>query len=141
MRESTLAMINKIHNELIKREYVKVHDLCKLTRLKPCSVYRLIRIMRLEGIGIFPTRKGYILSEYASKQDDVHFIRRCYGRRTADIIAIKSSEKHIKKRWKALSDKNNIIPVLNHLTVQISQPKLAEQGVKYLLSYINSKGN
>lgn len=140
MQDKTVAMLNKVHMYLIKHKYVTADDLKKITKLKSGSIYRLIKFMRLKGIGIYATIKGYVLSEFADKRDDVHFIRRINGRRTGDIIAVKSAEKDILHRWNGIQDKNSIVPVLSNLTIQIEKPEKADEGMKYLLTYINGKG-
>ena len=82
-------------------------------------VYTLVRKLREEGVGIIATRKGYILSEYAHKKDDVHFLRAINGRRTSDFIAMKAAMPDIKKRWRG--DKQNA------LLLTMSQPLLSDK--------------
>jgi DNA-binding transcriptional regulator GbsR (MarR family) len=92
------------------------------------AVYSSIRKMRLSNIGILTTNKGYILSEFATKTDDVNFMRRLYGRRTSDYIALKAAEPHIAKRWSA--NPAELKSMMQPLMVDLSSSK----GMKFLLS-------
>lgn len=136
MRQKTIEMLKKVSYELTKREYVTAQDLQQITGLKNYSIYRIIKFMRLEGIGIIATKKGYILSKYAKQKDDVTFIRRLYGRRTSDLIALRAAESDIQKRWKNDKiDSQNMDGVLSYLHPKsIAIEKKAEDGMKYLLT-------
>lgn len=141
IREKTKIMIGKVHGLLKDNDYLTADDIQKACRLSRWSVYQIIRHLRLDGIGIIPTKKGYILSEFARKNDDVHFMRRCFGRRTSDLIALSAAEQDITKRWRAVEDKNNINQVFKYLAINPNNTKRAENGLKYLLSHVNGKGN
>lgn len=141
MRDKTVIMLNKIKQALITNEYLTAQEIAKLCHFSTQSAYRAIKLLRLQGIGIIPTVKGYVLSEYAKKKDDVHFIRRCFGRRTSDLLAIKTAESDIKKRWKAVNDKVNIKGALTFLKTDLVSPDQAKNNVKYLLSSVNGKGS
>ena len=141
MREKTALMVKKVHDLLLNNEYMTAIDIAKACHLKRWSVYAIIRYLRIEGIGIIPTKAGYILSEFAKKRDDVGFIRRCFGRRTSDLISLHSAEKDISKRWNAVEDKNNINQVFRYLSLNPTNEKKATQGIKYLLTSVNKKGN
>lgn len=137
MRQKTALMIKKVHDLLKENEYLTTDELCKKCHLKRWSIYQIIRYLRLESIGVIPTRKGYILSEFAKKNDDVHFMRRCFGRRTSDLIALSAAEPDITKRWKGIEDKNNITQVFKYLAIHPSNTNQAQKGIKYLLESIN----
>lgn len=141
MREKTKLMIKKVHDLLINNNYLTTNDLSKSCHLSRYTIYRIIRQLRLEGVGIIPTKNGYVLSESAQKSDDVGFIRRCFGRRTSDLIALHAAEKDISKRWKGVEDKNNINQVFKYLSLNPTNEKKAENGLKYMLTHINNKGN
>lgn len=65
------------------------------------TVYRLIRILRLNGVAVYSrSRHGYVLAEYASKQDDTNFLRRANGAVSNWRIQAGQAEQHIRKRWK-----------------------------------------
>lgn len=78
-----------------------------------CSVYRIysaIKAMR-QGhnkqapVGIHAVKKGYVLSDYAVKNDDVELFRRLNGARTSIYMIAASSAPHIQKRWNTIEDK------------------------------------
>jgi biotin operon repressor len=100
-------------------------------------VYQSIRALRVKGVGVHVTKDGYILSEFASKSQDVNFLRRLNGRRTSDIIAIQASERHIKHRWNTVEDKRNIQLILSPLNGSVVA---AQRGLKILLTKSNSLG-
>jgi Lhr-like helicase len=140
MRERTKMMIKKVHDLLLQNEYITSYDLAKKCHLHPWSIRRIIKYLRIEGIGIITTSKGYILAEYAKQMDDVTFVRRIMGRRASDTISIQSARRHIQKRWRSVEGKNNINNVLNFLS-PINNDTKAETSLKYLLTYVNSKGS
>lgn len=137
MKEKTAMMIKKVHTLLKENEYLTTEYLCKNCRLGKWSIYNIIRYLRISGVGVLPTKKGYILAEFAKKRDDVHFMRRCFGRRTSDLIAMRAAEPHIIKRWNGIEDKNNVTQVLKYLAIHPSNENRAQKGVKYLLESIN----
>ena len=80
-------------------------DLAKKCGLKVSSIYRIIRIIRKNHIGIIPTKNGYLLAEHAEKKDDVFFLRKLNGRRASDYIALNNCIDEIQKRWKGIEQK------------------------------------
>lgn len=129
MKSKINEMIKKVHTALIENQYCKAKQLAELCHLKPSSIYRIIRMMRIEGIGVLPTKNGYILSEFATKRDDVGFIRRCYGRRAGDFLAISAARKHINSRWRSVTDTAALKTLLEPLVVDL----LNSKGNKLLL--------
>lgn len=103
------------------KEYVHAKDLSKELSLCVGSVCRIIREIRTGGIGVHTTPKGYILSEFAEKRDDVHFLRRLNGRRASDFISLRASEPEIRHRWTSIEDRAD----LKHITA----PLRADPGV------------
>lgn len=136
MRPKTKEMIKKVSQALTEENYLSADQLAELCHLRPCSIYRIIRIMRLEGIGVLPTKRGYVLAESASQQDDVHFIRTCYGKRASDVIAIQAALPYFEKRWKSVQDRNALKSLLGPISMNVTRTK----GMKILLTYKNSKG-
>ena len=109
MRSKTVEMIGKIKSLLTEETgYLTAKQLGKKCNLCPGSIHRIIKIMRESGTGVIPTKVGYILSEFATKSDDVGFVRRLNGRRTSDFFSFKSAEPDIRKRWNSLEDKKVI---------------------------------
>lgn len=141
MRKKTEMMMGKVKDLLIKNNYIHAYDLAQKCKLSPQSIYHIIRKLRLQGIGIIPTKKGYILSEFAQKSDDVGFMRRCFGRRTSDIIALGAIEKDVRLRWNNVEDKTNINNIFKYLSIKPTNAEKAKTGIKYLLSSVNGKGN
>lgn len=141
MHKKTEMMMGKVKDLLIKNNYIHAYELAQKCKLGTGSIYRIIRNLRLEGIGIIPTKKGYILSEFAQKSDDVGFMRRCFGRRTSDVIALGAIEKDVRLRWNSVEDKNNINNIFKYLSIKPANTEKAKTGIKYLLSSVNGKGN
>ena len=133
MRSSTVEMMKKVKNLLIESLiYLSAQDIAERCNLSVASIYRIIRLLREEGTGIHATPQGYILSEFAEKKDDTHFMRRLNGRRTSDLIAIQSAAPHIKKRWRGLEDKQNIGIIIAPLNIDRGLLDAGLQSIKAL---------
>lgn len=130
MRFRAVDFVKKVHTALLENNYQTADELAEKCYLKRSTIYRVIRLLRIENIGVISTKKGYILSEFAKKSDDVGFIRRCYGRRASDFIAIQAALKDINSRWNSISDKKIMSIMLHPLSTNISKT----QGMKALLS-------
>lgn len=141
MQKKTEMMVNKVKDLLIKNNYISASEIAKHCGLSTISIYRIIRYIKLEGIGVIPTKKGYVLSEFAQKSDDVGFIRRCLGRRTSDIISLGAMEKDIRIRWSSVEDKNNLNNIFKYLSIKPTNADEATKSMKYMLTHINGKGN
>jgi biotin operon repressor len=141
MQKKTEEMIEKVKDLLIKNNYISASDLAQKCHLSVYSIYKIIRFIRLDGIGVTPTQKGYVLSEFAQKSDDVGFMRRCFGRRTSDIISLSAMEKDIRSRWSAVEEKNNLTNVFKYLSINPTNTGKAQKSIKYMLSHVNGKGN
>lgn len=141
MQKKTELMMNKVQDLLIKNNYISSYELAKKCRLSITSIYRMIRNLRLKGIGVIPTRNGYILSEFAKKSDDVGFIRRCLGRRSSDIIALGAMEADLNNRWNSVEDKKNINNIFRYLSIKPTNTEKITSSIKYMLTHVNGKGN
>jgi len=130
MKAKTAEMLSRVQKLLVDNEYQGAKDIAEKCHLKPTSVFRMIRIMRLNGIGVLTTNKGYVLSEYAKKTDDVNYLRRLYGRRTSDFIGLKAAENDIRKRWNSIVEKQQLSLIFRPLNVDIGNT----QGMKILLT-------
>lgn len=128
----TLDMVEKVKKILIENEHVSADVLASKCNMSVQSIYRIIRVMRLQGVGVLVTPNGYILSKYATKKDDVHFLRRLNGRRTSDIIALKAAEPDIKKRWNAIPDKKALSLIVGPLHTDIGALNLGLETLKKL---------
>lgn len=137
MRNSTKEMFEKVKIYLLEHNYATASQIAEHCNLSDASVYRIIRMMRLDNIGVLVTPHGYILSEFAKKNDDVHFLRRLNGRRASDIIALTAAERHIRERWNAVSDRR----ALNLITAPLRTDLAAvNNGLKILRRLGNKKG-
>jgi DNA-binding CsgD family transcriptional regulator len=100
MRKKLTDMADKVVTLLTENQYMTTREIADKTHLSVNSVRVIIKHLRSQ-VGIISSRKGHILAEYASVQDDVEFLRRLNGRRASDVMAISGVRKHIEKRWKA----------------------------------------
>jgi biotin operon repressor len=130
MKKRPMERIKNIKDLLTDNHYCSAKDLASKCRLTPSAIYQLIRRMRIVGIGIMTTNKGYILSKYASKKDDVNYLRRLYGRRTSDFISIRAAENDIRSRWNTIQDSRNLKLLIQPLSVDLSKSK----GMQILLT-------
>lgn len=130
LREGTKEHMERVCKFLTEHEYCTSSFLAKKCQISKPSVYRVIRLLRMDGIGIIPTSRGYVLSKYASKNDDVGFMRRLNGRRTSDYIALNAAEKHIKRRWKSVSDRRSVNLIMRPLSSDLG---ILKKGASILL--------
>jgi biotin operon repressor len=128
-KELELRM-KRIEEILTENEYQSAEKLSDKTGLEISMIYVMIRKMRIAGIGILTTNRGYVLSAYAKKVDDVNFLRRLYGRRTSDFIAISAAEPDIKKRWSTQGEKESLRLMLSPMTEDVSKTR----GMRVLLA-------
>jgi biotin operon repressor len=111
-------------------EHVHAGTLAEKLGMSLSGVFCMIRNMRWDGIGVHTTHKGYILSEFAKKPDDVNFMRRLNGRRTSDYMALRAAEPEMRKRWTSVEDKNSFRLITAPLNVEI---KTLNNGGRLLL--------
>jgi hypothetical protein len=123
-------MFKRIKDELTDHHYQTASTLAKKTGLSTNTIYRIIRQMRLDNIGVMPTHHGYVLSEFALKKDDVHLVRRLYGRRTGDFITMKSCEKDIRHRWNSVEERKLLQSMISPFSADLS----SSQGMRALLT-------
>ena len=137
MRPKTHEMINRVKKELQDNEYMSAKQIAECIGLRVGSACRIIRLIRMQGIGVHTTKDGYILSSRARKTDDVGFLRRLNGRRTSDVIALTASEGSIKSRWNSVKDKRQLNLIVGPLA---GNPARLQKGLKALISRVNGKG-
>ena len=132
MRPKTEEMVRKAHDFMLSStHHVRAKDIAKYCHISTTAVYRIIKLLRLNNVGILPVHKGYILSECATKIDDVEFLRRANGRRTSDFLSVKAAEKDILQRWNSISDRRDMKLILSPLTSSVN---VLRRGMKILLS-------
>jgi biotin operon repressor len=102
-------MMRKVKGLLTESDgYLSATDLSKKCKMSKQSVYNMIRNLRLGGVGIIPGVSGYVLSEYAKKNDDVYFLRRLHGQRTGAFIALRAAEPDIRNRWRGVTARDEL---------------------------------
>jgi DNA-binding CsgD family transcriptional regulator len=101
MRKKLTDMADKVVTLLTENQYMTTREIADKTHLSVNSVRVIIKHLRSQ-VGIISSRKGHILAEYASVQDDVEFLRRLNGRRASDVMSLEGVRRHIEKRWKTL---------------------------------------
>jgi len=136
MKPRILEYVAKVRTLLLENEYQTAPQLAEQCHIKPSSIYKLIKYMRLNNIGILSVNKGYVLSKHANKSDDLNFIRRLYGVRASQFIAIEAAKKDINLRWNSVSDQSQLKLLLSPLSVNIGNSR----GMQILLTKKNSKG-
>jgi biotin operon repressor len=134
MRVKAKEMMKKALTILREEEYTPAKVMGEKLHLSESAVYRLIRLFRADGVGIHTTPKGYILSEFARKPDDVHFLRRLNGRRASDFIALRAAEPDIRHRWSSVEDRRDLKLITAPLHVDLED---VTRGMKILLDTKN----
>lgn len=116
MRPKTKEMLNKAAHILSEGMPVPGKTLATKCGLKVNSAYRIIRLLREGGMGIIPTKQGYLMADHAEKKDDVYFLRCLNGRRTSDYIALNGCINSMRKRWKGI-EQNQLKQILQPFNV------------------------
>lgn len=150
MRARTKDMMKKVHDRLINVtksdkkdpdtnvQYVNMDSLVSTTSLSKASIYRVMRLLREEGIGIYHrVGFGYVLAEFAGQKDDVHTMRRIHGRRTSDMISLHAAQQWMRGRWKTDWERRQLAQAIRPL---LPQPQLLENSMTVLLRVGNSLG-
>lgn len=120
MKNKTKNLIPLIKTLLTdNNEYIPAEKIAQRFKISKVMVYKVIRLLRESGIGVLSCPQGYILSEFAKKKDDVHFLRRLHGRRTSDHIALYAAFPHIKKRWSTISEQKRLKLLTGPLQVNV----------------------
>ena len=138
MKMSKSDLVKKVHYLLISTTdcmtAAMLADNCK------SSIYRIYSAIRAlkEGeknrlpIGIHSIRNGYILSEYASKQNDVELMRKLNGARTSIYITANAASPHIRNRWSSIEDKK-VFELIMKPFMSNTDSSILQQGAKILL--------
>lgn len=135
LRKSTAETVERLKKYLQSNAYVSALTVAVDLKVKPSAVYRAVRILRTQGVGIHPSQTGYVLSEIATKKDDVGLLRRVNGRRTSDYITISAAMPHIEKRWHSFPDKTHLRIALGGL---LPSSKVLSKGCQ-VLNLLNKK--
>ena len=108
MRHKTEVLAKLVNDYLVSCDTgrASAKKLSEKFKVSVSRIYMIIRVLREKGTGVLPSRKGYILSEFATKKDDVHFFRMISGRRVSDYMAVTAAAPDIRKRWNTVEDRN-----------------------------------
>ena len=120
MKSKRNEMRAKALSILKDKEYIHADMLAEKLNMSKSGVFLLIRKFRTDGVGIHTTPKGYVLSEFAKKIDDVHFMRRLNGRRASDYIALAAAEPEIRRRWSSVEDRRNLKLITGPIRVELN---------------------
>lgn len=137
IRGRSREIIPKIHSLLTDNATLRAKDLAKGCHATVAQVYQAVRLMREDSTGVMPVKGGYVLSKYATKKQDVEFMRRMNGRRTSDTISVLAAKPDIKKRWKTFEDRRAFLSITGPLTPNL---KTLESGTDILLKYSGKMG-
>jgi biotin operon repressor len=120
----------QIQGLLKDRTYLHAKEIAEVVEVPITRVYSAIKQMRIRGIGVMTVNKGYVLSNKATKRDDINFTRRLYGRRASDLLAVMVCKDDIQKRWNTPRDRAMLQKITSPLLVNLSNSK----GMQVLLT-------
>jgi biotin operon repressor len=129
--------MEKVRKLLIENSHMKVAELQAKTRLSKASIYLMIKRLNEQGTGVYPTKKGYILAEYAEQCDDVHFLRKINGYHASACMRLHASIEHINKRWKSEHNQQLLMNMVRPL--QTSKSAL-ESSRRAIIQSVNQFG-
>ena len=98
MRQRTVEMLTKAHAIIQEGIPIRGKELAKLCGMKPSAGCRLVRLLREGGVGIQPTKIGYVMPDNATIKDDLYVLRKVNGRRAADFLMLQGIVGEMKKR-------------------------------------------
>jgi len=118
----------------------KIADQCHISVYRVYSAIRALRTgyKKNAPIGVHAVSDGYILSEYATKQDDVEMFRRLNGSRTSVYIIASASAPHISKRWNTIEDKKAFELIMKPFTS--GGNSVLKQGIKLIMDLSKKVG-
>lgn len=123
----------QVQSLLEDHTHMHAKEISKKTGLSEGAVWGIVRKLRIRGIGIMTTNKGYIMADKATKADDINFLRRLHGRRASDLLAIQSCQDAIKRRWHSNADRK----LLLSMATPLANPKqflMAKKGMAVVLT-------
>jgi len=132
LKESKALVLKEFEAKVISymssmKSAVYAQNIAEELGISKYKVYQIIKRMRFNGVGVHTTWNGYVLSKYATKKEDVGFIRGLLGRRASDYHALKGAKPHINRRWR----KSSLYPELNSaMTPLIAPPDKLNEGMK-----------
>jgi|GEM_PF-5902084 len=127
----------KIYSWLMNNPYKSASALALVFKCKISMIYAAIREAKLMNMGILTTQNGYVPSKIAKKQDDVHYMRRCRGRRASDYISLQAALPDMEGRWKSVEDQRAFDTMFKPFH---TSPQILDRSKKVILKQVNSLG-
>jgi hypothetical protein len=130
-------VLQKIYDSMIDNKYLSAQSLAKICNVSIYMIYKIIRDLRAQNIGVLSTNNGYILSEYATKKDDAEHVVRQAGKFASVQIAMYSAEQDFKIRWNDPNERKLLFSIVTPITrkpldikkLQILQSKTNSWGI------------
>ena len=135
MRAETKELKTRIHKLLLETDrYISATYIAHKVHRAKSAVYRIVRLLREDGIGIYATPYGYVIAEAATQNDDVHFLRMINGRHVSSVISFNAAKPHIMKRWKGIEEQKLLMELSGILNAD-KQEKLLEDSRKIVETF------
>jgi len=115
---------------------IQCAELSDVLRDKKWRVWKAISKLRKAGVGIQNAIGGYKMSNKCNQRDDVHFLRRLYGYRTAVQIALDACKPSIESRWVAIKDRD----ALRSIIAPMVSPAIFKKGLATISATSKSLG-
>ena len=137
MRAAKLDLLKKLRGLLIDspKKGIPAKELANALAIPISRIYGLVRQLK-EGygqnrpLGIHPLKDGYILSEYATRNQDVELLRKLNGIRVSIAVTANSAAPWIKPRWNSIQDKRDFAIVMRPV---LAPTTLFKQSMKILV--------
>lgn len=101
-RRSVAELKKRVLSLINEYDHPSARFIAEKMKVSPGTVYRVVRLLREENIGILPGKGGYIMAEDATVQDDTHFMRRAVSSYTSNKLILNGARKYIIERWHKL---------------------------------------
>lgn len=108
VRIGKLCLLLREKGGHIKREDLARHMRCSISTISADMMY----LRKIKGVGVYGVRHGIILSQCATVQDDLEFLRRANGRRTMDVVTLHACRPDIEDRWGKIEFKHRLQALL-----------------------------
>jgi len=109
MRRKTEVLLDMIVDALARGNRLHAHELAKQLRVSHATIHNGVRMLReMRNVGVHPAKDGYCLSEWATKQDDVHYLRRLLGALEHARKGMAAARPYIERRWTSLEQKRQL---------------------------------
>lgn len=129
MRASTKEHMKKVQSKIEEGIPMKAKDLAKRSRMSVGSIYRVIKLLRSDGVPIMRTKSGYLHAAHAEKRDDVYVLRMINGRHAADVMMLEACRNEMQKRWHNVEERKQLMIAMSPLTPSMNT---LQRGMKLL---------